>query len=299
MRALVMLLVLGGCNALVSFDPPAELGVQCMDGLDNDEDGFLDCEEEACVAECQQTRCGDAMVTGAEECDDGNDMPGDGCEPETCLFSCGSGLASDLRAYDPETGHCFLGFLPPLDAQSASTACLALGGYLAVPDAGTEDALIRSAAPNDATLGLADNLPSSAYEFYQVTGDLRAEYLNFSAGQPDEPLDQTMICVSYDGGASTWQDHNCATARPYVCEVEQQHCGDLVIQPNEGCDDGNSAALDGCSDTCADEDECALGIDNCSPDANCFNQAWSRLYPGFTCECLPGFTGDGVTCLPS
>ena len=40
-----------------------------------------------------------------------------------------------------------------------------------------------------------------------------------------------------------------------------------------------------------DIDECALDLDNCSPNANCTNTVGS-----FTCQCLPGFTGDGVEC---
>ncbi|MDI7270086.1 MAG: DUF4215 domain-containing protein, partial [Myxococcota bacterium] len=30
--------------------------------------------------------CGDGALDDGEECDDGNDVPGDGCEPETCRF---------------------------------------------------------------------------------------------------------------------------------------------------------------------------------------------------------------------
>lgn len=40
-----------------------------------------------------------------------------------------------------------------------------------------------------------------------------------------------------------------------------------------------------------DIDECDLDIDNCDENARCTNTIGS-----FVCECLPGFTGDGVTC---
>ena len=44
--------------------------------------------------------------------------------------------------------------------------------------------------------------------------------------------------------------------------------------------------------TSTDVDECCLGRDNCDPSsAACTNTIGS-----FECECLPGFTGDGVTC---
>ena len=41
----------------------------------------------------------------------------------------------------------------------------------------------------------------------------------------------------------------------------------------------------------ADIEECSLGTDNCDSNAICVNTVGS-----FECVCLPGFTGDGVTC---
>ena len=44
--------------------------------------------------------------------------------------------------------------------------------------------------------------------------------------------------------------------------------------------------------TTTDIDECGLGRDTCDPSsATCTNTIGS-----FECECVPGFTGDGVTC---
>lgn len=51
---------------------------------------------------CQQSICGDgftdALLDPPEECDDGNGVAGDGCEPDTCLYSChGDGECDDGR----------------------------------------------------------------------------------------------------------------------------------------------------------------------------------------------------------
>ena len=47
-----------------------------------------------------------------------------------------------------------------------------------------------------------------------------------------------------------------------------------------------------CISMYTDRDECALGQDNCNPNnATCTNTMGS-----FDCECLPAFSGDGVTC---
>ena len=43
--------------------------------------------------------------------------------------------------------------------------------------------------------------------------------------------------------------------------------------------------------THTDINECELGLDNCFPNARCTNTIGS-----FECMCLPGLTGDGVTC---
>lgn len=42
-----------------------------------------------------------------------------------------------------------------------------------------------------------------------------------------------------------------------------------------------------------DINECRFGIDNCDPNAHCFNTAGS-----FVCRCRNGFTGNGLTCTP-
>ena len=43
--------------------------------------------------------------------------------------------------------------------------------------------------------------------------------------------------------------------------------------------------------TFADSNICELGVDDCSSHGICINNISS-----FECECLPGFSGDGVTC---
>lgn len=40
-----------------------------------------------------------------------------------------------------------------------------------------------------------------------------------------------------------------------------------------------------------DLDECALGTDSCSDQAQCTDTDGS-----YTCDCNPGFEGDGITC---
>ncbi len=267
MRLLLVVIALSAsaCSLLIGFDGPAEQGAQCRDGVDNDGNGRWDCEEASCAPECGE--------------------------------ACAAGVAADGRVDDPISGHCYLAFTTAREGFVADDACRQIGGYLAVPDDPAENALIRSIAPDSAALGLFNFGFGTAADFRLVTGDQPAQYLNFSAGQPDEFGDQA-ICVSYDGTASTWQDNPCTALRPYVCEVTPTPCGDRVVQLAETCDDGNQADGDGCASGCVDEDECTLGVANCSLDADCLNQPWQPGQPGFFCQCHEGFVGDGATCTP-
>lgn len=43
---------------------------------------------------------------------------------------------------------------------------------------------------------------------------------------------------------------------------------------------------------CRDVDECAMGSNNCSPNADCYNQQGS-----FQCACKAGYIGNGVNCV--
>src|SRR5690606_16283601 len=58
--------------------PACPEGSSCVDGI------------------CVETVCGDGIVSPGEECDDGNETAFDGCEPDTCTFTC----TEDARCSD-------------------------------------------------------------------------------------------------------------------------------------------------------------------------------------------------------
>ncbi len=89
--------------------------------------------------------------------------------------------------------------------------------------------------------------------------------------------DPTFTACNDDGGPVTCTDID-------ECLVNNGGCGDAQFNDCE-----NHA---GSPTTCSDIDECLLGEDDCADAANCTNEA-----PGFTCECKPGFSGDGTTCV--
>jgi cysteine-rich repeat protein len=75
------------CDALWSEDACPFFFEQCDDGGDQDGDG--------CDANCFVEACGNGISQpgSGEECDDGNEVAGDGCSP-TCVreFTCGNGV---------------------------------------------------------------------------------------------------------------------------------------------------------------------------------------------------------------
>jgi cysteine-rich repeat protein len=93
-----------GCSATCTLEEV------CTGGLDEDGDGLVDCADTVdCGADpaCQAV-CGDGVVEGAEICDDGNTVNGDGCssscqrEPEAdCLDGIDNNLDGTIDCADP------------------------------------------------------------------------------------------------------------------------------------------------------------------------------------------------------
>ena len=74
-------------------DGVVEGGEECDDGNQSDQD--------ACVSECVQAQCGDGLLfLGVEDCDDGNQVGGDGCEADCTLANCGDGQVQGGEACD-------------------------------------------------------------------------------------------------------------------------------------------------------------------------------------------------------
>lgn len=81
----------GACMTEVNPNPPEPfVELTCDDGLDNDCDGALDCDDTDCAFDqaCSSPNqvCGNGIVEGSEQCDDGNTLNGDGCS-SNCLQS--------------------------------------------------------------------------------------------------------------------------------------------------------------------------------------------------------------------
>ena len=92
---LILVLALSGCSALVNSaledgDGGADAGVDAaLFDCRRIEDGTPCGENQICISNlCESSRCGDGFVSGDEQCDELDEISGDGCEPSSCRFSC-------------------------------------------------------------------------------------------------------------------------------------------------------------------------------------------------------------------
>ncbi|MFK8002177.1 MAG: putative metal-binding motif-containing protein [Polyangiales bacterium] len=84
--SMILVLALSGCSALVNGAlEEEEVSSDCRRMPDGTRCG----EDQVCINNlCESARCGDGVVSRGEECDELDDVSGDGCEPNSCLFTC-------------------------------------------------------------------------------------------------------------------------------------------------------------------------------------------------------------------
>jgi cysteine-rich repeat protein len=87
--------VVGNCLAVIESGEAV-----CDDGIDNDDDGRVDCDDEGCVFAVACSACGNGVVEDGEACDDGDRVDGDGCSARCLLERCGNGVLDDDEVCD-------------------------------------------------------------------------------------------------------------------------------------------------------------------------------------------------------
>lgn len=189
--------------------------------------------------------CGNGWIDGADQCDDGNTTPSDGCSA-TCQLE---GRAE----------------LEPNDSVATATSLLTGGATVAT---------IRGAIDGTADLDhYAVTVPAGWHVFAEVSdgrgGCPGSQSLRLLApdgtttlvfDSTDGPGDCGRISPQTDAaarglmaGVHTIQVGGAGgVATPYVLEVRllAPGCGDGFLDMGESCDDGNQASGDGCSASC-------------------------------------------------
>jgi len=207
----------------------------------------LSCEEPA--------ECGNGLLEGAEECDDGNLVSEDGCSSTCAIEFCGDLVVQPGLGEACDDGNA-------VDEDGCSSAC-------AIEECG--DGVLQvglGEACDDGNLVSEDGCSSLCA--VEICGDGVVQ-----AGLGEQCDDSNML--SGDG---------CSAA----CLVE--FCGDGLLQVGLGeeCDDGNMVSGDGCSDSCLNE-TCGDGVVNGSEECDDGNTVGGD---GCSAICLDEVCGNGV-----
>lgn len=200
------------CTWNVCGDQVVHPGVEeCDDGNDVDGDG--------CDRGCVRTRCGNGVVSPDEVCDDGNVVDGDGCDRNCTVTACGNGVVSAGESCDDGNDQ---------DGDGCDSNCRPSGcgnGIVAPPE-----------ECDDSNDNDADTCTNACRVARCGDGILHAGEL----------------C---DDGNESDADDCTADCRSNVC-------GDGILNPDtERCDDGNTSNSDGCLNTC-EPNRCGDGFRN-------------------------------------
>jgi len=211
----------------------------------------------ACVSAMAGT-CGDAVVDAGEECDDGNGVAFDGCEPTTCTFTCSTDAACDDGAAcngDETCGAsshvCELGSPPtPGTACSSDTVSDGVCG-----DVGEGPRCLSAGCGN----GVAE-AGEACDDGNDVGGDGCEADCTFSC-TADTDCDDGNVCTGTE--TCDTATHVCAGTAPLDCTAPSA-CQDSRCDPVDGClftlidgdGDGHAAeSLGMCGTDCDDMDD--------------------------------------------
>lgn len=248
---------------------------------------------------CAPIVCGDGVVNGDEECDDGATATGDGCS-DTCTvesgFSC-SGAPSSCTAL-PMNDDCS-GAVALTANDAALTPDLALGGTrpsgtdcgsgfgnvlwyaVTVPAGSSTTFSANPTGSTDLTLHVLEACGAPSCLDFEDGGN--PEEVVLVNGTASDVVRYVAVGAYFSSGSGTV---DVTTTAPV--------CGDGTVEGLEDCDDGNTTAGDGCSDTCELEPGYVCGGAPSMCELACGNGVVDRFL-GEQCDDGGTATGDGCS----
>ena len=179
--------------------------------------------------------CGDGVVwsEGEEECDDGGQVGGDGCDEQCRLESSETADNDTIEHADELSGERYFG---TLDANADVDVV-----HLSVVSEGTSVAVTSVDVGGGCLLGRGTVL-----ELLLPDGEVLSS--------ASEPPSETCAAVSAEdlspGDYYVRVSHDDGAHFAYALNVAMRACGNGLVEIGELCDDGNRDRGDGCSDTC-------------------------------------------------
>jgi cysteine-rich repeat protein len=264
--------------------------------------------------------CGDGLVYGDEQCDDGNTQSGDGCsstcalEPgwvcnasgQGCTQTCGNGALDPNEACDDGnvsdadgcSVNCQLedGWTCTTRPNGTINACAAIcGDGLVLGGEGCDDGNTQGGDGCSAACTPEDGW---------VCGFIQAQAA-FTCVETcgDGVLGELEACDDGNSVSGDGCSANCDREDGFSCvrpagqvDLCDPICGDGATLGGEACDDGNLASGDGCSSACEVEDgyNCAGQPSACVLLASCGD---GNLDPGEACDDGNNTPGDGCSAL--
>jgi cysteine-rich repeat protein len=216
-----------------------QAGEECDDGNQVNGDG--------CDNNCTVTRCGNGIVDPGEQCDDGNLIDGDGCDHNCTPTGCGNGVV------DPSE-ECDDGNL--IDGDGCDHNCTFTGCGNGIVDPGEQ-----------------------CDDGNQVNGDGCDNNCTFT-GCGNGILDPGEQCDDGNHTNGDGCDANCTLPA----------CGNGVVDPGEQCDDGNPVNGDGCDNNCTPSG-CGNGI--VDPGEQC-DDGNRTNGDGCEADCTLATCGNGI-----
>lgn len=160
------------------------------------------------------------------------------------------------------------------------------------------------------------NIRSHSNRFYKLNGETNEHPFTLDQSimyhdcpyDASTPAEETMR-LKFSRGLTTFESREGILRFAMNTKMTQMEEEDPCIQGRATCGAYSSCVVDGdefrcvCnsgyqqlyeengSSSCVDINECTAGYHVCSPDAQCINNEG-----GHTCQCRPGFSGDGRIC---
>lgn len=204
--------------------------------------------------------CNNGVLEGAEQCDDGNLLTGDGCGPTCLLEPAGAedtcpGEALPLVQNGPDWEGSVYSGLSNLSTNYSASGCTSTG----------RDAVFQIVAPMDgvmtATLPVADFNASLHAQTTCGTNSTQQDCANDNSGNGTET-----IRFAVTQGVTYYVIVDSASTTSFGSfeldvRIVPPGCGDGFVNGAEECDDANAVAGDGCGLAC--EFEALTGNDTC------------------------------------
>jgi cysteine-rich repeat protein len=216
------------------------------------------CKNAACIAGV----CGDGFTTGTEECDDANQVPGDGCEND-CTFSCVStdtarnctpaDMCAGQGTCNDATHICAAGTALP-DNTFCGTTGFCKTGVCTQPTCG--NGIVERGEDCDGGTG--------------CKADCHWQCVNAATDCSAAPECQKEQCSAQhtcqavaDPNQNTMSCGTGGTCNNGTCQTSGQTCGNGIVEGTEQCDFGNgNGAGTGCEVGCTY---------SCQSNANCLD----------------------------